>query len=270
MKYSIFSKYVNNSDRLVYSKILEVLPDEKYKIILTEDTCAFSKEDIVKIVDKSDLHKITLYIGANPFKNQDFWRKFERRGYDLEGILLDCGIYAKDEEYRKDRTTIDGVEILEINDKPFVYDKDGKRLYYQRDYVWSLRDEQLFIESIYNGLDCGKIVLRMRSWDYLKEKIKKGDTEGLAFMDVVDGKQRLHTLKRFLNDEFTDLEGHYYSDLSKRAQREFENSNCLCYLRLGEHATDEDVIKTFLMVNFSGKPMTQEHLDYVKEIGTKI
>ena len=35
-------------------------------------------------------------------------------------------------------------------------------------------------------------------------------------------------------------------------------------------ATDEDVIETFLMVNFTGKVMSQEHIDYVKEISKQI
>lgn len=38
----------------------------------------------------------------------------------------------------------------------------------------------------------------------------------------------------------------------------------------GEKATDEDVIETFLMVNFTGKIMSQEHIDYVKEISKNI
>jgi hypothetical protein len=37
-----------------------------------------------------------------------------------------------------------------------------------------------------------------------------------------------------------------------------------------ENATDEDVIATFLGVNFTGVPMSQEHIDYVKEIQKKL
>lgn len=59
-------------------------------------------------------------------------------------------------------------------------------------------------------------------------------------------------------------------DLSEKAKREFENSRCLTYLSLSQNATDEEVIKTFLMVNFAGKPMSQEHLDYVQKINDKI
>ena len=35
---------------------------------------------------------------------------------------------------------------------------------------------------------------------------------------------------------------------------------------LGELATDEDVKDTFLSINFTGVPMSQDHIDYVKSI----
>ena len=66
------------------------------------------------------------------------------------------------------------------------------------------------------------------------------------------------------------IEYNNVSDLSEKAKREFENSRCLTYLRLIQNTTDEEVIKTLLMVNFAGKPMLQDHLDYVQKINNKI
>ena len=267
----LFSAYTNNPERKVSAKIIEVLPNEQYKVKLNDnDSYGYPKDSMIRVIDKKDISKDTFKVGHNPFKNLDFWKKFERLEFDLSGILLNCGIYAIDETYRKKSYVIDGVEVPELNYNPYVYDKDGNKLYYQRDYVWTLEDEQLFIESIYNGIECGKIVLREHSWETVESRIKNGETQDIAFKDVIDGKQRLHTLKRFVNDEFKDLSGHYYSDLSEKAKREFENSRCLTYLRLSQNATDEEVIKTFLMVNFAGKPMSQEHLDYVQKINDKI
>lgn len=267
----LFSAYTNNPERKVSAKIIEVLPNEQYKVKLNDnDSYGYPKDSMIRVIGKKDIFKDTFKVGHNPFKNLDFWKKFERLEYDLNGILLNCGIYAIDETYRKKTYVIDGVEVPELNYNPYVYDKDGNKLYYQRDYVWTLEDEQLFIESIYNGIECGKIVLREHSWETVESRIKNGETQDIAFKDVIDGKQRLHTLKRFVNDEFKDLSGHYYSDLSEKAKREFENSRCLTYLSLSQNATDEEVIKTFLMVNFAGKPMSQEHLDYVQKINDKI
>lgn len=269
--HGLFSAYSNNPERKVSAKIIEVLPNEQYKVKLNDsDSYGYPKDSMIKVIDKKDIFKDTFKVGHNPFKNLDFWKKFKRLEFDLSGILLNCGIYAIDETYRKKAYVIDGVEVPELNYNPYVYDKDGNKLYYQRDYVWTLEDEQLFIESIYNGIECGKIVLREHSWETVESRIKNGETQDIAFKDVIDGKQRLHTLKRFVNDEFKDLSGHYYSDLSEKSKREFENSRCLTYLRLSQNATDEEVIKTFLMVNFAGKPMSQEHLDYVQKINDKI
>jgi len=63
---------------------------------------------------------------------------------------------------------------------------------YQREsYVWSLAKQQLFIDSLLNGFDVPKIYLH--------------DLRGLhptKVYAVVDGKQRLNTIWRFLGDEF--------------------------------------------------------------------
>ena len=103
----------------------------------------------------------------------------------------------------------------------------------------------------------------------VEEQVNNGNTD-VFFNDIVDGKQRINTLYRFMNDKFKDLHGNYYSDLSERAQRMFESSTCISTLIMNENTKDEDVIRTFLMVNFSGKPMSKKHLDFVKEINTKM
>lgn len=265
---SLFTNSNNDIEKLVNVKIVDVLDNNKYKVQQVNKYETYGFSDVV-IVDKDDLHKDFYTIGHNPFKFNGYLRKLERVQFDLSGILLDLNISSKVDPYKKHEYVIKGFTIPEYNDNPYIYDENGNKVYYQRDYVWSVEDEQLFIESIYNGLDCGKIVIRKHDWSYLEKCVVNGNTEGLAFKDIVDGKQRIHTLKRFLNDEFKDLHGCYYSDLSKQAMHQFDNSTSLTYLRLTEDATDKDVIETFLMVNFSGKPMSKEHLDYVQKIKVK-
>ena len=72
--------------------------------------------------------------------------------------------------------------------------------------MWELKDKQLLIESIYNGINCGKIVLRDRGYNYIISELNKGNKE-VAFRDVVDGKQRIGALLDFVNDKFPDLHG---------------------------------------------------------------
>ena len=86
----------------------------------------------------------------------------------------------------------------------------------------------------------------------------------------MDGKQRMHTLARFVNDEFPDLHGNYYSDLSTQAQHFFMDSNAIQYATFSDKTTDDQIIQAFLNVNFTGVPMSQEHIDYVKEIQKKM
>ena len=87
---------------------------------------------------------------------------------------------------------------------------------------------------------------------------------------IVDGKQRLNALIRFVCDKFKDLHGNYFSDLSDWAKNEFLDSMVLSYAELGETATDKDVIETFLGVNHTGTPMAKEHIESVKSIQDKL
>jgi hypothetical protein len=113
------------------------------------------------------------------------------------------------------------------------------------------------------------VVVRKRSWEWVTQQIKNGNDE-VSFWDIVDGKQRLNALVRFVCDKFKDSRGNYFSDLSEWAQNKFLDSMVIAYAELGETATDEDVIETFLGVNYTGTPMTKEHIESVKSIQSKL
>lgn len=250
-------------------EITEVVSDHEYKVKLTSNSSIPGTfgNGTYAVVEAKDIEKDDFMVGHNPFKNIGFWSKCERLSYDIEGILIACGISNGEDEYGKDsKYVVGGYNVPELNFDPYITDKDGKKVYYQRDFVWTEEEERSFIDSIYNGVNCGTIVIRKRPWKYVEEKAKAHDTDGLAFNDVVDGKQRLHTLQRFVNDEFADSYGRYYSDLSKKSKVLFKRSDCLNVLRLREESTDEDVVKSFVMINHAGKPMPKEHLDFVRSI----
>lgn len=258
----------SKGDRLISAVIVSVNDD--VATLSTEKNISIYLSNKTADVALSELSKDTFNVGVNPFTNDDFWRQTETLKYDLDGIMLMCGIYEKDDTYRKDIMNINGYDVPEYNDNPFIIDKDGNRQYYQRPYVWTLSDEQSFIDSIYNGIECGRIMVRRRGYDYVEKRAMAGDFDGLAWHDIVDGKQRLNTIKRFVNDEFPDSNGYYFSDLSEYAKRVFNRSTCLSLVILREKATDEDVLKAFLMTNYAGKPMSKEHIEYVKEIFNKV
>lgn len=159
------------------------------------------------------------------------------------------------------------IDIPYVNWNPAIVDKNGNEVVYQRDFCWSLNDKQALLESIYNRIDIGKVVIRERPYSWVVKRLKEG--KEAAFCEVVDGKQRLKTIFEFVLGEFPDMNGNYFDDLSEEAKSRFFNFHGVAYGELGENATDEDVKAVFLGVNFTGVQMSQEHIDFVKSIQLK-
>lgn len=259
-------KYARDPHRKEIVKVKEIYDDGRIKVSNTEDY----RDDV--IIEKNQYERNLYLVGANPFPNKSWRSELRTVNFDISCILGLFGINClRDTPCKHDKKEFvyKGICIPEVNDNPYIIDKDGNKQYYQRDYCWTLEQEQLFIESIYQSINCGMLVVRKRSYEYIEKEIDKGNTE-VAFFDIVDGKQRLHCLIRFLFDEFKDLHGNYYSDLSDKAKYLFCNSQMITYGELGENASDDDVIATFLGVNYTGVPMSQEHIDFVKEIQKKM
>lgn len=236
--------------------VIEVISDKE--IVVYHDE--YKKQ---KKIDVSLFKRSTLYVGYDPFEDDSWRNKVRTHSFDIEGILLQCGI---------DRTSsIIAVEkyfgalVPEINFNPYVFDKNGEKKYYQRDFVWTLKDKQLLIRSLYNGINCGSVLLRKHSFNWIEKQIKSGNTE-VAFKDVVDGKQRLNTLIEFVLDIFPDENGFYFSDLSDRAKSKFRGLNSISYSVLEENATDEDTLNCFVLMNSGGVTIDNKHIEKVKNI----
>ena len=264
VKEELVTSWTNNKDRVVSVKIEKV--NQKTLIVLNDEYRNPSKHKI----DKEDVEGRNLRkIGANPFDEK--FDSIRTVAYQLESIIYTLDL-TKDR--RKNSDGIDepvkmfGIQVNELNWNPYVFDKDGKKRYYQRDFCWSLKDKQLLIESIYNKMDCGKILIRKHSWSKLESLAKMGVTE-LAFKDIIDGKQRMKTIQEFIFNEFPDMDGNFYADLSAHSQHKFTDHQLFSFAEMPESTTDEEVIYQFLKMNFTGVPQSQEHLDFVKEISTK-
>lgn len=200
-------------------------------------------------------------VGVNPFPAnfEDYFIKCNIRKTCIASLVCDLKLPVKDNERFLKEYTINDHTISELCFNPFIR-VNGTKIYYQRDYCWTLEDEQKFINSIYMNVDCGRIVVRNRSWDYLE---KCTDPEEYFFKDVVDGKQRLHCLIRFMNDEFPDSNGYYYSDFSDRSKRKFEDLQIFTLVEIRENVPDSDVINIFMNVNTTGVQMPQSHIDKI-------
>ena len=161
--YVIAENLVNGSfyrnDKNIDCTISEILDEDKIKVSYKE--YEIDRNFKTCVIDKIFFIKNDFYIGANPFIEKPWERRIRRHDYSLEGILLECGY---DGSYKKELFIEQfGVTVPEINFNPYVLDKDGNKKYYQRDFVWTLEEKRLFIDSIYNGLNCGSITLRRRS-----------------------------------------------------------------------------------------------------------
>jgi len=225
-----------------------------------------SKPEQYKISKKDILGRSIGNLGANPFNSK--YDSVRPVAFSLDSILFSLDVLSNKRESR-DTYEMSGVKVKELNWMPFVYDANGNKQYYQRDFCWTLKDKQLLIDSIYNGIDCGKILIRMRGWGTLEAMSKKGETD-LAFRDIVDGKQRLDAIRGFIMNEYPDSHGNYYMDLSFIAQNGFTNHQLCSYAEMNESITDDETIYQFLKMNFTGVQQSQEHLDYVKEISNKL
>jgi len=202
------------------------------------------------------------HIGEDPFIkecNQVVWVQF-----DLGSIVNTLDLLGEKQE----TYTINGIHPLELNGDPYVF-IGGKKQRYQRPFVWTLEQKQAFLSSMYNNVDCGKIIVRQRSHEDLLKLNKSGETE-LAFHDIVDGKQRLKTIQEFLLGAIKDEFGNFYGDLSEGAQVKFLRQQSIGYGLMRDGVTDADVLRQFLKMNFSGIPQSPEHMKFVQSLYKKV
>lgn len=251
--YSLLNTYVpkEKENALVNCKILEVNGE---KIVVTETEYGY-KNSIS--VSASEIQHNLFDVGINPIPQID--------GIDYYKKSLDSLVYELNLSGDRNREyEVKDTLVSELNWNPIVF-KNGKAVTYQRGFVWSEAQKQNLIESIYLGLDCGRILIRQRSFKELNKLAELG-VKYLAFRDIVDGKQRLNALRGFVACEFPDLNGNYFNDFSDRAKHEFLDRQVFMWASLPEESTDKTVLTQFLRLNFEGVPQSIEHLNYVRDL----
>ena len=249
-----------NREGTVCCKVTNV-NGNKISVIINSDEYSYMKPIELSI---SEIKRNTYDVGYNPFNEKTFLSKLVKRDFNIMSILYLCG-YEKSNKVKRIEK-VDGIEVLDMNFNPYVTDKNGNKCYFQRDFVWSLEDKQKLIDSIYKNVHCGSVVVRKRSYDYVKDCIKSNNIDNIGFYDIIDGKQRISTLLDFVNDVFPDNNGYYFSDLSDRAARKFMDSNVISFAEMEEDCTDEDVINCFILLNDTGISIDKNHINKIKEI----
>jgi len=251
-----FNTYENKTELCVVIRVIE--HDSLFEV-----TTVNSKNRVYSISIDDIVSKDLFKVGANPFPSK--FDNIRPIAYTLSSILFSLDILGEKSAARGEKYIMSNTVVENCNWNPYVYDKKGEKKYYQRPLVWSLKDKQLLIESIYQGIDCGKVLIRERSWEDLEKMAANGETE-LAFKDIVDGKQRLDAVRGFTLNEYPDLNGNYFGDLSAYSQHLFDNHQLFSYAEMPANTTDEEVLSQFLKLNFTGVPQSIEHIELVKSL----
>lgn len=173
------------------------------------------------------------------------------------------------------------IDFLDMDNNKMVisefYENDtvGKYKYdaaYQRDKVWSQEKKSFLIDSILKNYPIPPVFLRLR--------INK-DT-GSTTYDVIDGKQRLCTIRDFIDgkvqlpDDFGDdiignseLNGAYFSDLDKfdKYKKQFWRYRIpIIFIETEDEALVKNV---FDRLNRNGEPLVPQELRHAKYGETK-
>lgn len=254
---TLFRQHLRNgAEKGVSATVVNIDGD---MITVQEGDC--SVVSITAIINKSEIiARDTRNIGANRFAEDLHDIRFV--AFSLESILFQLQDENKRINSLDDFKNNHGETIRRANWNPYVIDKDGNKIRYQRPFVWTLEQKQLLVESIYMGIDCGKILVRKRSLKFAQNESGSDS----AFNDIVDGKQRLNAIIGFINCNYPDMNGDYFNDLSAMAQWRFTDHMLFSYAEMAEGATDEKVIRQFLKLNHTGVPQSKEHIEFVKSI----
>lgn len=168
------------------------------------------------------------------------------------------------------------IDFLDMDNNKMVisefYENDtvGKYKYdatYQRDKVWSEEKKSFLIDSILKNYPIPPVFLRLR--------INK-DT-GATTYDVIDGKQRLSTIRDFIDgkvqlpDDFGDeeLNGAYFSDLDKFEKYKKQFWRYRIPIIFIETEDDGLIKNVFDRLNRNGEPLVPQELRRAKYGETK-
>lgn len=130
---------------------------------------------------------------------------------------------------------------------------------YQRPYEWEEKEQQAFLNSLLAGHDIGKIAMSAHETDP-------------HLQNVVDGKQRLTTALLFFygklpfihqgKEWFFNNPSHFALPEQRELKKRPLSLAELSY-RSGKGVALKDQIDYFYRVNYTGKPLSQEHFNKV-------
>jgi uncharacterized protein with ParB-like and HNH nuclease domain len=186
---------------------------------------------------------------------------------DIDETIIDQMRTTADEQIKEKQKVMD----YEIREFPisvivskFTGNQDGIKVEpelfipeYQREFVWSKKQQSRFIESIMINLPIPYL--------FVADISEEENEEFAGRLEIVDGAQRTQTLVAFLHDELKlqDLEkldtlnNFYFSDLSNPRKLRFRRKT-IRMIELTEQADEESRRDLFERINTGGTKLTDQ------------
>ena len=131
---------------------------------------------------------------------------------------------------------------------------------YQRNLVWTLKQKQDLILSILNGNTIGDFLF--------KKEYKKDDNGRKKFGSikwyVIDGQQRVNTLREFILNKFSLNNGMTFKDLKYSDARYFLNDYEVITWSIEDISLNEE-IDIYLKRNSGGTTHTEQEIEKAKK-----
>lgn len=116
---------------------------------------------------------------------------------------------------------------------------------YQRKYVWTQADKDLYLDSFFNGRNLGRFVFVIGL--------------GSGLIEVLDGKQRLNTLMELITSTIA-YNGVYWHQLPRMDRHQLMTQTVQFVDLQASDYSRLDLLKIFREVNVGGVPQTPEHM----------
>lgn len=123
---------------------------------------------------------------------------------------------------------------------------------YQRAHVWTEEQQRLYVEYAMRGGE-GGLVLYWNAINWSREQ--EGNLE------LVDGKQRLEAVRRFMAGKLAVFDGHCLEDPKELSWADFRFKMRICKL-----PTRAGVLQWYLAINAGGTPHSEEELSRVRQL----